>query len=137
MKSQSVMSNLRSHFATSSGSVRFREPKPVVSTLDMVHEAARLMKMAGFILHCPSRKTEACYYKLPGRTSLIRVAAHAKTKSLISRDVVASLTFVGTHLMDTGHMRLRRDQFEKMVHLAVGRYMIKSAERDLCKSDET
>lgn len=110
---------------------RFREPKPLVPTLDMVHEAVRLLKLAGLVLHCPSRKTEACYYKWPGRASLIRVAAHSKGKSIISKDVVVSLTFKGSHLEGPNKMRLHPHKFEMRVWQAIGQYMIKSGMREL------
>lgn len=105
--------------------------KPTVSTDDMAHEAARLLKLAGFVLHCPSRYTEACYYKWPGRVALLRVATHAKRKSIISGHVIEAITFRGTHLTGPTEMRLHSHKFELIVWRAIGRYMIKSAEHEL------
>ena len=106
-----------------------RDEKPTVYTDDLAHEAARLLRLAGFVLHCASRKTEACYYKWPGRKALIRVATHGKSKrAQISSDVVAALTFKGRHCDDPNTMRLHSQKFELMVWQAIGRYMIKAAE---------
>ena len=110
-------------------------PKPTVSIDDMAHEASRLLKLAGFVLHRPSRYTEACYYKFPGRSALLRVATHAKRKSIISGDVIEAITFRGTHLTGPTTMRLHSHKFELIIWRAIGRYMINSAEYERRKQE--
>lgn len=102
--------------------------KPLISTLEACDVAATLLKRAGFELRNPSRTTEACYYALPGRDKLLRVAAHSTRRSPagFANRVVARLTFAGTHVAPGDFMRLHPDKLEQMVEAAIGRYMLRS-----------
>lgn len=106
--------------------------KPVVSTLDLCDRAAKELRRIGFELRNASMKSEACYYALPGRKSLLRIAAHSKQKDQIGMtNVVSKLTFCGGAGgidMHSGNMRLHPDKFEQMIALSIGRYLLKSKE---------
>lgn len=100
--------------------------KPVISTFEACARAADLVKSAGFELRHVSRRSEACYYGLPGRRALLRIAAHSKNDDWVGlTNVVARVTFNGTCLNALGEMRLLPEKLENMVATAIGRYMLR------------
>lgn len=104
--------------------------KPIVSTLALCDSAAKELRRAGFELRNASTKSEACYYGLPGREALLRIAAHSKQKGKLGMNkVVSTLTFCGGAggvTVASGEMKLHPDKFEQMVAQAIGRYMLRS-----------
>lgn len=89
--------------------------------LAMVDYAVARLKRAGFELAYASMKSEACYYRFPGRDGVIRVAAHrygGAADYAVTLPVFACLTF-------GRQMRPRSDAaLETVVALAVGRYFL-------------
>jgi hypothetical protein len=89
--------------------------------LELCDNASSLLRAAGFQLFHTSLKSEACYYELPGRPGLMRVATHKSkraTHRLSGRPVCARITF-------SPNMRPRSaDGFRRMVALAVGQFML-------------
>lgn len=108
-----------------------KQPKTSHNTLALCDRAAAMLRDAGFELRYVSMKTEACYYGLPGRTSLLRVATHGYggggNKRGPTTPVAAKLTFNGCQGDQPGHMRLAEQKFETMVASAIGCYMLATA----------
>lgn len=101
-----------------------RDVKPVRDTLELCGIATAMLKGAGFVLHCASRRSEACYYKWPGREELLRVAARSKDEVDGLGNVVARITFDGTCLTGPGLMRISDDKIEQVVAAGIGRYFL-------------
>lgn len=96
-------------------------------SLELCTEAGEMLKRAGFILHHVSRGTEACYYRLPDRGALLRVAAHSNKQPLIGHPPVAArVTFNGTHVTAPAYIKIADQKVEAMVALAIGQYMLKT-----------
>ena len=101
--------------------------KPTQNVDALCAAAAEMLKKAGFELRHTSRRSEACYYALPGRDDLIRVAAHKwGGVSGLSR-VSAKITFSQGDSRP-GHMKMHPDKVRNMVAQAIGFYMMKSKE---------
>lgn len=97
-------------------------------TLALCQEAGEMLKRAGFVHHQTSMKTEAVYYKWPGRQEKIRVAEHARKTSGSNRNnIVAKITFRGTHMDPPGMMNISDEKFEKVVAMAIGQYFLRSS----------
>jgi hypothetical protein len=85
--------------------------------------AAERLKAAGFVHHYTSMKSEACYYRYPGRNCLIRIATHAGSrapKSLPAESLptVARITFGQTYNPKSW------DAVDAQICRAVGRYFM-------------
>jgi hypothetical protein len=97
---------------------------------DACRAAGALLLRAGFECRHRSLKSEACYYAWPGRTGLLRVAAHAsRTDAIDGAPIIARLTF--TYASPGSRQRqvldLTPDQLEAATAAAIGRFMIASA----------
>ena len=102
--------------------------KPVQDTADLCNRAADMLRGAGFVLHTASRKTEACYYHLPGRNELLRVATHTSNgRTMGLGKVVSKITFGNDASERPGTLRISNEKVESLVAGAIGRYMIQSA----------
>lgn len=90
--------------------------------LELVNYAQERLRQAGFHLVTRSRGSEACYYALGERKSLLRVAAHRmgrrETFELMTGPVAANLTFGE----NTGVKSMLA--VETMVAAAIGRYLL-------------
>jgi len=111
-----------------SGLGRRRRPKRQRPTLELCKDAADLLKAIGFELANVSMDSEACYYRWPGRTELLRIAAHGSKGAPIGIGwpVVSLLTFRGTHKDKPDHMALADEKFDQMVAQAIGWYFLRS-----------
>lgn len=106
-----------------------REPKRIITTLEACYEASKLLKAAGFEMVNVSMRSEAVYYRFPGRSGVIRVADHSGGgKSLAGLDrVLAKLTFLPHKLARIpGTLVIGEHQMHNIVCAAIGRYMIAS-----------
>lgn len=84
--------------------------------------AVERLKAAGFVHHYTSMKSEACYYRYPGRDCLIRVAVHGSraptTLPAGSLPTVARITFGSTYNPKSW------DAVDSQIYRAVGRYFM-------------
>lgn len=98
-------------------------------TLDLCRRAGDMLKRAGFVHFQTSMKTEAVYYRWPDRHHLIRVAAHGgrAPRGSMRDNVVAKVTFRGTHCAPPGMMNISDEKVRVMVAHAIGVYFLKSA----------
>lgn len=55
--------------------------------------SASFVERAGFVRHWESRKSEAVYYKIPGRIGVLRIAGHSKGGGADDNPTVVSITF--------------------------------------------
>jgi hypothetical protein len=95
-------------------------------TLELCARAGEILKRVGFVHHQTSLKTEAAYYKWPGRRELLRIAAHSRKKPCFGLDpVAAKITFSGNCLDPPGNIRMANGVFERMLAGAIGRYFLK------------
>lgn len=99
-----------------------------MKTYEACNEAAAFLKQAGFVLVNASMKTEATYYRLPGRAGVIRVAEHTGGKSPPGLDrILARLTFLPHKaLKEPGTLIITESGMHGLVCAAIGRYMIAS-----------
>jgi len=108
-----------------------KQPKPSYSTLDLCARAAEMVKQAGFIHHKTSMKTEACYYRWPDRSDLLRIATHSKGGNLMLGKIVSRITFNGCCYDQPGMMKIADQKVESTVAAAIGRYfMVSSRKQD-------
>ena len=100
--------------------------KRSISTLAVCNEAADLLKSAGFELACTSMRSEACYYKWPGRPGVIRIASHKFSGGMVGLDhVLACLTFPPYKFAkEPDHIIVSRDKVRTMVAIAIGRFFL-------------
>lgn len=99
--------------------------KEILPTHEVIERCVALLKSAGFELRSASMRSEACYYGLPGRDELIRVAIHSKKKphpGLIK--VVTKITINGRHCDPTGEITINPEKIHGIVAGAIGRYML-------------
>ncbi len=84
-------------------------------------QAALMLKRAGFVLESVSMKSEACYYRLPDRNELLRIAAHkyGGPRQTKNTDVVSKLTI-------SKEMAPNDEKLERMVATAMGYYFLRS-----------
>lgn len=106
-----------------------RWQKPEHDTLHLCARAGEMLKAVGFVHHYTSMRSEAVYYRWPGKTHLLRVSAHpAKFEGKFAQSPLgAKLTLNGTHITGPGKMRITDEGFEAKVAGAIGRYFLKSA----------
>lgn len=103
-----------------------RKSKGVMPVFEAHGRAIEALKSIGFQLRAVSQKSEACYFALPGRSAVLRVATHRYKKSAIGLGpVVATLTFTDRGQRMPGHIRLSEVAFENRLYLAVGQYLFR------------
>ena len=85
-------------------------------------EVAELVKKAGFILHENSMQSEACYYRYPGKSGLLRIAAHrySRTQSRLNpaKNVICCLTFGETYTAKC------KGSVDAKIMMAVGKFFL-------------
>lgn len=109
---------------------RTKDPRPDIDVLTLCQEASEWLRRAGFELAYVSMKSEACYFCWPGRTDLLRVAAHKRdNRPLGLGRVVSRLTFHASSGRVPGHMRVSPEKVRAMIALAVGEYFMREGAR--------
>lgn len=102
-------------------------PQNRCNTLELCARAAEMLKAVGFERVTTSMRSEACYYRLPSRHGVLRIAAHGSSSGMIGLDhIVSRLTFKGSSFDAPGTMVLSEDKFQTMVAIALGQYMLRS-----------
>lgn len=90
--------------------------------------AAERLKAAGFVHHHTSMKSEACYYRYPGKKCLIRIATHGsrapRTLPTDSLPTVARITFGKTYNPKSW------DAVDAQIYRAVGRYFMWTSDEE-------
>lgn len=87
------------------------------------------LKEAGFERVAVSMKSATVYFSYPGRHGNLRVSTHSTRHSPIGqRNVVAKLTFRGNSFDQPDTMRCSWEKIETMIAIAIGQYMLHSAE---------
>lgn len=101
-------------------------PKPIHELVELHARACALVRAAGFELHCISSKTEATYFRLPGRTDLLRIAYHKSHGPTLGLNRVSAKITFGQDAPKSrpGTMRLSDGAFLRLVALRIGEYMI-------------
>lgn len=99
-----------------------------MTPLESCTHAAGLLKRAGFDLHYTSMKSEACYYRLPDRAELVRIAAHRHDRGTAGLGkIVARVTFPdelgGTR---SGSPDYSEAHVQNMTASAIGWYMLRT-----------
>jgi hypothetical protein len=100
-----------------------------MDSAEACRRAGEIVLGAGFTLRHSSLKSEACYYGLPGRRGLLRIAAHAGRGEIIDgQPIIAKLTFTYASPRDAQRqsLLLTKDQLEAQTASAIGRFMIAS-----------
>lgn len=95
--------------------------------LQLVDLANNMLRHAGFEVASVSLKSEATYWRWPGRRGVIRVSSHKFKGTLAGLDrVLARITFRGGK--ERRHMVcISQQRVEGMVATAIGSYMLKSS----------
>lgn len=105
-----------------------KPPLPLIPVLELADRAAKELKAAGFYHAQTSMKSEAAYYRLPGRHGLLRIACHKSKREPIGMNyVAATITFCGGK-RDRAHLHCDDMRFNNMIWTAVGQYMMRSAQ---------
>jgi hypothetical protein len=92
--------------------------------------AGELLKGAGFERRYTSMKSEACYYALPGRSDVIRVAAHRVSRSeRWQAPIAVTLTFNRANFEQkkTGLFEISKAKMLERLAIAIGHYMLRTA----------
>ncbi len=93
---------------------------------EVVEKCVALLKSAGFELRNASMRSEACYYALPGRETLLRVAVHSRDKPHAGlTKVVSKITINGRHCDPSEHITMNPEKIHGIVAAAIGRYMLR------------
>lgn len=101
--------------------------KQILPTHEVIEQCAVLLKSAGFELRNASMRSEACYYGLPGREMLLRIAVHGREKPHMGlTKVVSKITISGRHCDPLEHITINPEKIHGIVASAIGRYMLKS-----------
>lgn len=106
-------------------------PRPDHDVHLLCTQASIDLKRAGFVLVNVSMRSEACYFRLPGRHGLLRVACHSQRHPPIGLGpVVATLTFRPDWRTGSagGTLRINKEKIADMTALAAGQYLLRSAE---------
>jgi hypothetical protein len=91
-------------------------------------QAGERLKAAGFEVVTVSMKTEAVYFRLPGRHGVLRVSAHQAKKGFIGLDYIAArLTFHGNRFDGHTTLHCSPEKIDTMIALAIGQYVLRSA----------
>jgi hypothetical protein len=95
--------------------------------LELCAEAGERLKSMGFEVACCSMKSEAVYYRFPGRFGVLRVGMHKYKGGRAGMDeVVATITFRGGK-QDRTRLICSEQRFQEMIWTVVGQYMDRSA----------
>lgn len=106
---------------------KLKLPKPRHDCLELAARAAEMLKAAGFVHVCTSTRSEATYYRIPGRHGVLRIATHpSKGAPYGLPPIYATLTFRGGK-RDRDVLHCDDDRFNTMVCLAVVQYFLRSA----------
>lgn len=110
-----------------------KRPRPDHDVHVLCTRAAIALKRAGFVLVNVSMRSEACYYRIPGRHGLLRVASHGMRHPPSGLgDVVATPTFrpngPAPGSESRGTLRIAEEKIDHMIALAAGQYLLRSAE---------
>ncbi len=107
---------------------KMKQPKRIIGTLQACDEAASLLKRAGFEVADVSMRSEALYFRFPGRPGVLRVASHQGGEGMVGLDrVLARLTFSPYKLCkEPDTLVLTEDKLHGLVCAAIGRYMVLS-----------
>lgn len=96
------------------------------SVLDLCDEAIARLRSIGFERAHVSMKSEATYWRLPGRHGLLRVATHPSKRPPIGMDAVhACVTFRGPR-RGRDVLVCSQNQIEQMLTWAIGQYVMRS-----------
>lgn len=107
-----------------------RADKQRFCVFELCQRTGDMLKAIGFEQVYISRKTEACYYKLPGRFGLLRVSAHRNKHPPIGLDPIASkITFRGNCHSGANLLVTSENGFMTQVYIGIGQYMMRSAEQ--------
>ena len=105
--------------------------------LELCAEAAERLRIIGFEVSCPSMKSEAVYYRIPGRFGVLRVGVHPYKRGMAGlEEVVATITFRGGK-RDRLYLICSPEKFDNMIWMAVGQYMDRSARLRRTRWEET
>jgi len=99
-----------------------------VSVLTACSMAAEYVKRAGLSLRYRSAKSEACYYIMPGRFGLLRIATHSKggkNPDMKDGPAIVSVTFPEANLRG-----FTREHVENHAANGIGLYLIRSKRTD-------
>lgn len=104
------------------------EPRRIITTLEACATATTLLRKAGFEVAYVSMRSEAVYFRFPGRPGVLRVADHAGGKGMPGLDrVLAKLTFLPHRLRkEPDTLAIGDTSMHNLVCAAIGRYMIAS-----------
>lgn len=102
-------------------------PQPLCDCLELAHRAAEELKAVGFEHVRTSMRSEATYYRLPGRHGLLRIGCHPHRPKVGMDYVTSALTFRGGR-RDRDHIHCGEERFQNMLWMAVGQYVMRSAE---------
>jgi len=96
--------------------------------LELVCIANDALRAAGFVVANVSMKSEATYWRLPGRHGLIRVASHrSRERNLNSmQGVLARITFRGGR-SNRGQVWISDERLDSQIALAIGVYILRSS----------
>lgn len=101
-----------------------------ITPLNACRQAEVFVRAAGFEHVIDSTKSEATYWRFPGRFGVLRVATHknhGKHKNLPDGPVVACITFNVTAVAEDGFLRLTVNEIEWRSIGGIGSYMIKAS----------
>ena len=105
------------------------EGKRPMTPHEAMARAAEFVKRAGFVFIVASMKSDACYYGLPGRRGLLRIADHGKASRNPWSEygpTIGSVTFPRGAANKRGFMMLNDTVIENQVAYNIGLYMIRS-----------
>ena len=107
-----------------------KEPKRIITVYEAADEAIAILKRAGFEFVNVSMRSEAVYYRFPGRHGVIRVATHSGGKAVPGLDrTLAKLTFLPHKLRkEPDTLVITENSLHSLVCAAIGRYMVHSNE---------
>ena len=105
--------------------------KFAITPLNACLVAESLVEQAGFVRVHASQRSEATYWRLPGRHGVVRVATHKKrSKRGPDGPTVACITFQGQGTEADGSLRLAPHALEFVVAQSIGLYMIRAPRKE-------
>lgn len=112
--------------------VRCRPPRQTdtgrIPALDACSLAASFVKRAGMVHVWSSMKSEACYYLMPGRFGVLRIATHTKggrNPDLRNGPTLVSVTFPEVNLRG-----FSTENVENQAANAIGLYLIRAGTKE-------
>ena len=105
-------------------------PKDEYDPLLLVANTCDLLRRIGFERVTVSMKTEAVYFRWPGRPGVLRVASHKSKQKMIGMDhVIAQIVFAPAHPYGVkGVLWCSAEAIKNQVAQRIGAYMVKSIE---------